>query len=183
MSSDSTTPGLLDITSIELPRQLAQVAIDHFQRAGRQGVEGVALFAGNQDGATFYIRRTIIPEQEATQTEDGLLYFVPGPELTRINRELYAEKLILVAQIHSHPTVAYHSDTDDAYAIITEVGGFSIVVPYFGRKGIDLSTWEIYRLEAGPEWAHLPTYEKTKLFNFIGDEPLPRHKRWYWPWH
>jgi len=183
MSLGATAIGLQGITSIDLPRHLAQVAMEHFQRSGQQGAEGVALFAGTQDGATFSIRRTIIPDQEATRTEDGLLYFVPGSELSRINRELYAEKLSLVAQIHSHPTVAYHSETDDAYAIITELGGVSIVVPYFGRKGVDLSTWEIYRLVAGPEWIHLPTYEKNKLINITGEQPLSRPKRWYWPWH
>lgn len=182
MSGVVTSAGMLGVTTIELPLALAEEALVHLKKAGRRGVEGVALWAGKQDGTTFYIRRTIVPEQKASSSEEGLLYVVPGAELLRINRELYEEGLTLIAQIHSHPTEAYHSETDDAYPIVTVLGGVSVVVPFFGRKGTDLTTWEVYRLQPGPEWKHLSSLEKTSLLHIVGAQQ-PRQKRWYWPWH
>jgi len=180
-TTSTSSAGLSGLTRIELPRRLAEDALAHLRRAGRDGLEGVALWAGQRDGNIFRIQRTIIPEQDATRTEQGLLYVVSGTELRRINQELYEAGLMLVAQIHSHPSRAYHSDTDDAYPIITVLGGVSVVVPDFGRKGINLTTWEVYRLRAGHGWAHLSSFEKTALIHFVDDSPR-RPFRWYWPW-
>jgi hypothetical protein len=178
---NASSDGLLGITVIELPRRLAEEALTHLKKAGREGLEGVALWAGAREGNTFQVRRTIVPEQDATRTEQGLLYVVPGAELRRINQELYEAGLTLVAQIHSHPTTAYHSETDDAYPIVTVLGGVSVVVPYFGRKGINLNTWEVYRLLPGRDWSHLSSFERTALLHLVDDTPR-RPFRWYWPW-
>ncbi|MCC6545053.1 MAG: Mov34/MPN/PAD-1 family protein, partial [Nitrospirae bacterium] len=40
-------------------------------------------------------------------------------------------KLKAVAQVHSHPKEAFHSDADDRWAIINHVGAMSLVLPYF----------------------------------------------------
>jgi proteasome lid subunit RPN8/RPN11 len=180
-TTSTSSAGLSGLTHIELPRRLAKDALAHLKRAGRNGLEGVALWAGQRDGNTFRIQRTIIPEQDATRTEQGLLYVVAGAELRRINQELYEAGLMLVAQIHSHPGRAYHSDTDDAFPIVTVLGGVSVVVPDFGRKGINLTTWEVYRLQSGRDWARLSSFEKTALIHLVDDTPR-RPFRWYWPW-
>jgi proteasome lid subunit RPN8/RPN11 len=181
-TSGTTSTGLSGLTRIELPRHLAEAALTHLKRAGRDGLEGVALWAGQRDGNAFRIQRTIIPEQDATRTEQGLLYVVAGAELRRINQELYEAGLTLVAQIHSHPSRAYHSDTDDAFPIVTVLGGVSVVVPDFGRKGVNLTTWEVYRLQPGRNWAHLSPFDKTALIHLVDAPPPRRPFRWYWPW-
>jgi hypothetical protein len=56
--------------------------------------------------------------------------------------------------VHSHPTEAYHSETDDRYAIVTEDGGHSLVVPDFARHPMALSGCAIYRLHRG-SWLEL----------------------------
>ena len=110
------------------------------------------------------------------------MYVVQGDELNRINRELYSLGLKLIAQIHSHPTEAYHSETDDAFPIVTILGGISVVVPDFGSRGIDLSTWEVYRLNNGPIWEHLSSLEKNKLLTIVDKEPR-RRSHLFWPWN
>ena len=49
-------------------------------------------------------------------------------------------------QVHSHPTVAYHSKTDDTYPIATLVGSLSMVFPFFGIDGWESSGIAAYRL-------------------------------------
>ena len=49
-------------------------------------------------------------------------------------------------QVHSHPTDAYHSETDDTYPIATLEGSLSIVLPFFGRDGWESKDIAVYRL-------------------------------------
>lgn len=180
-----TRPGFLDIGKVWFPRSCAQQAVDWLYKAGSRRVEGVALFAGIREGDTFIIKRTIIPEQKAGNVEGGLIYVVDGEELYRIGLELFDCGLQLFAQIHSHPGAAYHSDTDDAYPIVTVIGGISIVVPNFARGGVNISEWAVYRLLPTIGWTEIKSDEKRNYFEIIED--LPEQKdapKWYkfWLW-
>jgi hypothetical protein len=82
-----------------------------------------------------------------------LLVTVEGEALFRVNRAFYEQGLALAGQIHSHPTDAYHSATDDTFPLMTLVGGLSGVVPDFGEGGAKrLSDWAWYRLAGYAEW-------------------------------
>lgn len=175
-----TKPGFLDIERVQLPRSCAQAAINWLYKAGTRQVEGVALFAGTRDGNTFIIKRTIIPEQEAGDIEGGLIYVVDGKELHRISLELFDSGLQLFAQIHSHPGMAYHSETDDAYPIVTVVGGISIVVPNFARGGVNIAEWAVYKLLPETGWTDLKTDEKKHYFEVIEDlAGEQKARKWY----
>mgnify|MGYP001554367127 CR=1 FL=1 len=65
---------------------------------------------------------------------------------------LYRNSLELVAQVHTHPGAAYHSKTDDQYAIATTIGSFSIVVPTFAARNFAVSECAVYRLDAQGQW-------------------------------
>ena len=155
--------GYLHIEKIIFPYECLKIAYDHMRQAGEQRLEGVALFAGKEEGKVFKVESTIVPMQQAMSIEDGLLYAVDGDELYRINVWLYDNKMSLIAQIHSHPSRAYHSETDDAYPIIATVGGISIVVPDFATKGVDVAAWAVYRLIPQKGWTELSANEQIKL--------------------
>lgn len=181
-----TQVGFLDIEMVHLPKSCAQEAIEALYKAGTRGVEGVALFAGMREGNTFSITQTIIPRQKAGAVEDGLIYVVSGEELERIGLALYDNGLQLFAQIHSHPGAAYHSETDDAYPIVTVLGGISIVVPNFARGCVRISEWAIYRLLPITGWTEVTGKQKEGLF--VIDDDIPTQKKetikWYkfWLW-
>ncbi len=158
------TNGYLNIEKIIMPHKCLVEAYNHMREAGKRRLEGVALFAGKEEGTTFKIETTIVPEQQAMSLEDGLLYAVDGEELHRINVWLYENKMSLMAQIHSHPSRAYHSSTDDAYPIVATVGGISIVVPDFASRAIDIATWAVFRLSQTKGWVELNATEKNNLF-------------------
>lgn len=147
--------GFLHINKVIMPLDCIKKAYEHMRRAGQVYVEGVALFAGKEQGSIFTITETIIPEQEALRLEEGLLYLVDGDELHRINVWLYEHGLSIMVQIHSHPRDAYHSATDDTYPIVATVGGLSIVVPDFARGPIEIDTWAVYRLMPNGDWIDL----------------------------
>lgn len=143
---------LTEVQAVMLPASVAQRTHAHLRSAGLGGMEGIALWAGTQDGAQFRVKEAIIPQQEGIRSEHGLAVTVPGPELQRINLHLYKSGLRLLAQIHSHPTHAFHSAMDDEYAIATALGSFSIVVPDFARGLFSITEFATYRLTPLPWW-------------------------------
>ena len=155
--------GFLNITKIHLPFRCIAAAYQLMRTAGHQHVEGVALFAGKESGETFTVSETIVPKQYALSIEQGLLYSVPGEELHRINVHLYERELALISQIHSHPNAAFHSETDDAYPIVTTVGGLSIVVPDFAFGPITVESWAVYRLSSENVWTEVNEEEVKEL--------------------
>ena len=115
--------------------------------AGGEGYERFAFWSGRPgDNGLFEVRALHVPQQVSYRTCHGLLVRVEGPELHRLNIWLFEHKQILAAQVHAHPTDAYHSDTDDAFPVVTIDGGLSIVVPNFCRQGLISPGTVIYRL-------------------------------------
>ncbi len=121
---------------------------------GRSGNEGFVLWLGRIDGGVGSVSEALVPPQESIQGEDGVGYFVTSETLFEVNRTLHRSGLRLLAQVHSHPTRAYHSSTDDAYAVVTTEGGFSVVVPDFARAAPDPQVCAVYRLLQG-RWLRL----------------------------
>lgn len=155
--------GFLGISKIRLPYSAVFKAYEHMRKAGKEYLEGVALFAGKEEGEEFLVTETIIPKQIATSLEDGLLYSVDADELYRINMYLYENGLSLIAQIHSHPRKAFHSDTDDVFPIVTTGGAVSIVVPDFANQDISIESWAVFRITEKGGWHELIEAEKNSL--------------------
>lgn len=161
--------GFQRISKIVIPSECIKKAYELMRYAGENRVEGVALFAGYENGNEFYISQTIIPKQTAYRLELGLLYAVDADELHRINVWLYENNLSIIAQIHSHPNEAYHSETDDAYPIVATKGGISIVVPRFAIDPIDIKNWAVYRLSSENCWVELSHSETKKIIQIDSD--------------
>ncbi len=151
------------ISRLIVPRSVTDETNHHLAEVGARELEGFVLWAGTANGDTFHVRRAIIPAQEGLRSDYGVCVRVDGDELHRINVELYDNKLSLIAQIHSHPTDAYHSTTDDAYPIATTVGCLSLVVPDFASRPFDLRDCAVYRLLPSGEWEELSGAEVESL--------------------
>lgn len=158
--------GFQHISKVYIPISCLENIYDHLREAGLKGLEGVALLIGKSNGDIFEVSKEIIPAQNAFNHDGGLLYTVEGEELHRINMWLYKNKMQLIAQIHSHPSVAYHSETDDKYPIVTTIGGISIVIPDFGFNSISTTNWAVYRL-SNNGWIEQNESEVSKLLIII----------------
>jgi hypothetical protein len=109
----------------------------------------MVLWAGQVEGSVCRVVQALFPRQTTWKTNAGLCVEVDGNELFNVNRALYSARQVLVAQVHTHPTEAFHSQTDDRYCIATTAGALSIVVPSFGRFGLFGPGVKAYRLHAG----------------------------------
>jgi hypothetical protein len=154
---------LAEVEEFVVPLELIDQTLEPLQKAGREGYEAFVLWGGRLDGPKrFEFVSAYFPEQTTSRGEEGLLVVVEGEALFRVNRAFYSEGLTLAGQVHSHPTDAYHSDTDDAYPLMTLTGGLSGVVPDFGDGGRDrVDEWAWYRLIGHNEWA--PAGDETRI--------------------
>ena len=135
--------------------------------AGQDGYELFVVWSGTRDGDTFTVAEVHVPRQVSYKLDAGLCVRIGGSELHRLNMWLYEAQQAIGVQVHSHPTDAYHSDTDDAYPIATLDGSLSIVLPFFGRDGFGSSDIAAYRLGRGG-WLEL-TGSLSDLMEVVGD--------------
>ena len=114
--------------------------------AGQHGYELFVVWSGTRDDDLFAVADVHIPDQCSYKLDAGLCVRIDGSELHRLNVWLYEAQQVIGVQVHSHPTNAYHSETDDTYPIATLDGSLSIVLPFFGRDGFGSSDIAAYRL-------------------------------------
>ncbi len=148
----------MDLTSVnELQVPLDDVlrpTLEFLAERGRQGHEGFVVWgARHLDPHTLRFTSCYVPEQTAHQTPDGLLVVVEGEALFRMNRAFYERGELAAGQVHTHPTDAYHSGTDDHFPLVTLRGAVSLVVPDFAKAGLEgMPRWAWYRLRGLGHW-------------------------------
>jgi hypothetical protein len=162
--SAMTSIRLDSIHNISIDRSVIATTLRVLRNFGAHGCEGLVLWIGEVNEDQARITQAVVPDQRPIKSEDGVGYFVDGTALFDLNRELANTGLRLIAQVHSHPSEAYHSDADDRYAIVTADGGLSLVVPNFGMAPDDPTLWAVYRLSNGC-WHELDSLQARSLLS------------------
>lgn len=138
---------LADVEQFRVPKHAVDVAEEALRHAGESGYERFVLWTGTIDGKYFNVLNTHVPAQKSYKVRGNeLLVKVEGDALHELNAKLYQLQQLLGVQIHAHPTDAYHSDTDSSFPIVTMLGGVSVVVPDFCRRGLMVPGTAVYRL-------------------------------------
>lgn len=138
-----------------VPKNICDETDEILRKAGLGGDEHFVLWSGVIEKQRFVAKTLHSPRQTAFQLANGLCVRVDADELHRLNKWLYENQERLAIQVHSHPTEAFHSDTDDAYPMVTTLGGLSLVVPDFCRYGVRGPDTALYRLaQVGWEEVH-----------------------------
>jgi len=148
--------------------EIIYITLDVLRQFGSLGYEGLVLWTGRILQSEAYVSDIYVPDQHPIKSESGLGYFVDAEGLFKLNQELSNSGYRLIAQVHSHPSEAYHSEADDRYAIVTVNGGLSFVVPDFGKAPANPACWAVYRLD-GRTWRELPESEVRSLIR-LGDQ-------------
>ena len=128
--------------------------LEFLAERGKAGHEGFVVWGGRHiDERTMRFTSCYVPQQTAHSTPDGLLVIVDGEALFRMNRAFYERGEVAAGQVHTHPTDAYHSSTDDHFPLVTLRGALSLVVPDFAAGGMDaIDLWAWYRLRDLGQW-------------------------------
>lgn len=163
MTSETSQSGLESIRLFVIEHGVIDHTIEFLRRVGTQGYEGFVLWSGYQETADeFRFSSAFIPEQKAMITPNGLMVIVEGEALFKINKAVHERNEILGAQVHTHPTSAYHSSTDDHYPLVTLLGALSLVLPDFAQNApADREAWAWYRLVGTGLWK--PAQDSTEV--------------------
>ena len=145
------------IREFVVPANICDESDGQLRDAGRDGNERFVLWSGVIRNERFLVRTVHTPRQIAYRLPSGLCVRVEADELHRLNVWLYENGERFAIQVHSHPTEAFHSDTDDAYPMVTTLGGLSLVVPDFARYGVRGRDTALYRLSSTGWKALSPT--------------------------
>jgi hypothetical protein len=130
--------------AVRIPRALWRGALDTMRLYGRLESEGLVYLAGvvvgpDQLAATSLYRLHHKPQGHRVE--------VTPKESRTLLRTLRHRDEKLVAQLHSHGGVAWHSAGDDAHATSFHAGFLSVVVPDFGEGVLDIGDCAVFEFD------------------------------------
>lgn len=147
--------------------ELLDATAEALAEIGEEAVEGVVVWVGRQPvGDVVEVARAVVPGQVAFRSEDGLAVMIPDSAVSELILSLDDSEFIPI-RVHSHPGEAYHSGTDDLNRLLGHKGAISIVVPYFARRGMDLSTCSVNELDDDFRWRELSVEEVRRRFDIV----------------
>jgi proteasome lid subunit RPN8/RPN11 len=140
---------------VEISSDGIRETITLFREAGER--ECVLLWLGRKDGDVQRIAEVYRPVQNST-----IDYFeIPREGMAALMQRLREKGLFVVSQVHTHPCEAFHSPTDDRWAILRHIGALSVVLPYFA-KSTTLSNFleqaAVYELNSSNKWIELSPF-------------------------
>lgn len=154
---------MTDVKKIHMPKTILNSTFEFLQKYGSEYLESHALWVGQKTNTVFKVSDVWFPKQ----TNTPISYEVSEEEEFRINKKLNNENLSVMCQIHTHPGIAFHSNTDDEGSALVLPGSLSVVIPDYGFiQKDDFSMWEVYIFD-GAHWCHLRKEEANELFQII----------------
>ena len=139
---------------IECPARLVGSTLQSLRRVGLTRRESVVLWLGHRDPKQITVNVVYRPIQ--TSTSD--MFHIPAEGMKTLHNKLRRNRCMVAAQIHSHPGRAFHSKTDDRWAIIRHEGALSIVLPDYALRTRVTTFIEhamVYRFTHDGIWTHI----------------------------
>jgi hypothetical protein len=145
-----------------ISREVMDETKEYLKFSTRAHTELVILWSGLIEDKVARVVSVWLPKQYVNSG----FFEIPGDELFELNKAIYERGERLIAQVHTHPTLAFHSDVDSEFAVTAMEGGLSIVVPDFGQTPLDsLSKCAYFRFHSG-RWGRLSRTEARSLVRF-----------------
>jgi len=137
---------------------IVDATLSWLRDAGRTRRECVVLWLARRGPASIEVLDAYRPEQ----TAEIDMFHIPPSGMTELLAVLRERRLMVAAQVHSHPAEAFHSKADDRWAIVRHEGALSLVVPEFALKTSAqnfLLHTRVYRFTAMSQWREIPEAE------------------------
>ncbi len=126
--------------------------VDCLADANTRRHEGVAFLLGQTDGSRALCIQSVRPRAVTTAGS----FHVPAAEMARVVALATDFGFQIVAQVHTHPTLAAHSDGDEDGANIRFDGFISIVIPDYGAALPTFRGAAVYVFRHRGGWKRLP---------------------------
>ena len=113
--------------------------------------EAVALLLGRWNGERAIALHAVRPQAHTTAGS----FHIPAREMARVIALATRLDLQVVAQVHTHPVEAFHSEGDEEGANIRYDGFFSLVLPDYGTRLPSLAAIAMYVFSSDRGWVQL----------------------------
>jgi len=124
-----------------------------------RGVESYVVWVGELGDRKGWVR-----DVWPLNTEAGAYHArVAFAHVLALATRVEAKGWYILAQLHTHPSEAFHSRVDDASPLSSQVGFISIVVPDFAQ-GEPLVGWAAYEHLGRGKWRRIAAREMRKRF-------------------
>lgn len=146
------------MSAIVLPPALLCETIDLLRRGGLRQEERVVLWLSTAAQRT---PAPIVEVYEPDQITAVDFFRLPPDSMRTLMGHLRSTRRRIVAQIHTHPGRAFHSDVDADWAIVRHVGALSLVLPRFAATTTPESFLDevmTYAYTPEGEWRHHPNF-------------------------
>jgi hypothetical protein len=123
----------------------------HFRRCGDNRRECVVYWTGPAD------RHGVVDQVEhPLHRATRFSYEVDSAWVTTFFLQLRHQKRTARIQLHTHPGLAGHSETDDTYALVPASGFLSLVLPNFAGGTVSLDAAFLVEMTSSGDWAPIP---------------------------
>lgn len=114
--------------ALSIPRTILLETLDRLKAGGAVGQERMVAWLGrNTASADAQVRQAYEPIQICKKDR----FIIPPEGMSALMAKLGETRSGVVAQIHTHPGRAFHSEADAAWAIVRHLGAYSLVLPQF----------------------------------------------------
>lgn len=117
-------------TTLLYPASVITETLRFLQASGQKSCEGIVLWLGGREGSNINIKVVYEPAHRA----EADVFHIPPNSMLQLKEYLRKNRLFIAAQVHSHPSEAFHSRADDQWAIVRHAGALSIVLPRFALQ-------------------------------------------------
>ena len=132
--------------------------LDFLRQAGAHNQECVVLWLGRPSEQGIEVVEVYRPQQRAAAD----MFHISPESMAAVRATLRQNRVMVAAQVHSHPHEAFHSVADDRWAIVRHVGALSLVVPDFATyTHVDtfLEHTKVFRFSRLALWREVPSKE------------------------
>lgn len=139
--------------TLEYSNKTLNATLDLLRKGGELKRECVVLWLGRRAGKTASIECVYLPGQTASAD----MFHIPPVSMRELMAYLKQHRLMVAAQVHTHPLKAFHSVADDQWAFVRHQGAISMVLPYFAETTTANNYWdqaETYVLSSTNNWEH-----------------------------
>ena len=143
---------------VTCPSTVLATTLTHLREAGTRRRECIVLWLGRPAGDVIRVVEAYVPLHEARED----MFHIPREGMASLHAHLRKHRLMVAAQVHSHPREAFHSLADDRWAIIRHEGALSLVIPYFAASATPFNFGDevkVYRFSDAAEWVEVPRLE------------------------
>lgn len=159
----------VNIKTVKINTRVLRETESFLKTIGEKGYEGMLFWVAKiTSPAEALIYKAYIPaEQRGIRTRDGVAVILPPEGHSNFISSL-DQGDIGIAKLHSHPGLAYLSQTDLANPAFCFEGAFNIVIPDYCRRHLNsLAHCAVHRFK-NRRWQQLSTAEINSIFK-IGE--------------